>query len=733
MNSKQIRFFLLGVFFLGLTVAAIADSQEDAAMGVIRRLLPDHAGNFRTELIDPQGQSDVFEIESINDKIYLRGSNGVAICSALNWYLKYYCNAGVSWRASQLNLPDPLPTISTKLRRFSPHKYRYFFNYCAFSYSMAWWDWPQWQQMIDWMALNGVNMPLAVTGQEAVWQKVYRKFGLTDKQISEFMVGPAYLPFGWMGCMDGWGGPLPQSWIDSHLELQKKILAHERSLGMTPVLQGFTGHVPTALKDKFPNAKFRQLPSWCQFPGTLFVDPTDPLFQQVGKAFVEEQTHTFGTDHLYASDTFIEMSPPSSEPKFLADMGRSVYHAMTAADPQAIWVMQGWIFFYNPNFWKPPQSKALLSAVPDDKMILLDLFCEWRPVWEKTEAFYGKPWLWCIIQNFGCTVSLHGGLPQITENLGKAMTSKDKGKMSGIGIIMEGLGYNSIVYDWMTDMTWRTEIPQLESWIGDYIQRRYGRNTPKAQRAWQLLIESVYRQPRKAGSTICLRPKLAANGRPARAGIPYDSEKLVDACRLLIECADELGEIDTFQYDLVHVLRQVLGNLSGQFLDRIGSAYQSRDQKKLQSACRQFLELLRDVDELLATRKEFLLGKWLADAKSWAQNDQQKRLYEWSARNQITLWGPEDSILHEYACKEWSGLIRGFYLRRWEKFQNHLKQTLDSNKPFSNETFEKEIRLWEEQWTHQTEVYPDRPIGNPVTVASRLWNKYHQLTTEPGY
>ena len=122
---------------------------------------------------------------------------------------------------------------------------------------MAGWDWERWEREIDWMALNGINMPLSVTGQEAVWQKVYRDFGLNDDEINAFFVGPAYLPFGWMGCMDGWGGPLPQTWIDAHLKLQKKIVARQRALGMTPVLQGFTGHVPVALRQKLPQARFQ--------------------------------------------------------------------------------------------------------------------------------------------------------------------------------------------------------------------------------------------------------------------------------------------------------------------------------------------------------------------------------------------------------------------------------------------------------------------------------------------
>ncbi len=184
-------------------------SPEEAARGVLERLLPQHADHFILETIPRVEGNDVFELESQDGKIALRGSNGVSICSALNWYLKYDCHCDVSWCGVQLSLPDPLLLVETKVRRISPHKYRYFFNYCCFGYSLAWWDWPQWERLIDWMALNGINTPLSVTGQEAVWRKVLSDFGLSEKQIKDFIAGPPYLPFGWMGCLDGWGGPLP--------------------------------------------------------------------------------------------------------------------------------------------------------------------------------------------------------------------------------------------------------------------------------------------------------------------------------------------------------------------------------------------------------------------------------------------------------------------------------------------------------------------------------------------
>ena len=331
---------------------------DAAARAILQRLAPAKAELFLLETIPAENGRDVFEIESRDGKIVIRGSSGVAIASGWNWYLMHYCHCHVSLWGNQLRFPDPLPAVPEKIRRISPFPYRYYLNFCAFSYSLAWYDWPQWERLIDWMALHGINLPLCVTGQEAIWYKVYRDLGLSDEQIRKFFVGPGYLPFGWMGCIDGWGGPLPASWINSHRELEKKIVARERELGMTPLLQGFTGHVPAALLEVFPRAKLERLPSWCEFPPTHFLNPQDPLFARIGKLFVEEQTRQFGTDHLYASDTFIEMPPPSNDPQFLASMGKAVYGAMRAGDAKAIWVMQGWIFVNCARFLEAAASKG---------------------------------------------------------------------------------------------------------------------------------------------------------------------------------------------------------------------------------------------------------------------------------------------------------------------------------------------------------------------------------------
>jgi alpha-N-acetylglucosaminidase len=719
----------------GLVVAAQPDASGDrsaaAARGLLSRILPDQSDNFVFESIPDENDFDVFEIVGGDGKVTIRGNNGVAMASGLNWYLKYYCHCHLSFCGDQLNLPDPLPAVPEKVRKVTPHRWRYFFNYCAFSYTMPWWNWAQWERMIDWMALHGVNMPLSVTGQEAIWQKVYRDLGLSDAQIKQFFVGPAYLPFGWMGCLDGWCGPTPDSWIQSHLELQKQIVARERELGMKPVLQGFTGHVPAALKEKFPDLPLRRLRSWSGFPGTYFVEPTDPMFKKIGKALVDEQTREFGTDHLYAADTFIEMTPPSSDPAFLAAMGRAVHGSMLASDPRAVWVMQGWVFLSKKDFWKPPQAKALFGAVPDDRMILLDLFCEREPVWDKTDAFYGKPWIFCVLHNFGGKVGLYGGDDKIVENLGAAMTSPRRGKLSGIGMTMEGFGYNPVLYDLVTDMTWRDKVPDLETWTAAFAQRRYGVNNPSGQRAWRILGRTIYCQPAYTGTVICARPGLPARRNWENRAARFDRAAVAAAWRALLEGYEALSPLDTYQYDVVHLARENMAALADRLADDAYKAYEAKDAKAFDAASRRFLELIRDMDALLGTRPEFLFGKWTADAKRCATNEEERRLYEWNARTIITLWGPPEGRLNEYAHRQWSGLLAGFYLRRWEMFFERLAQSLANKQPFDAAQFDKDIRVWEEKWTHQTETYPATPQGDPVAASHRMWDKYGAQCAQP--
>ncbi|MBA2627291.1 MAG: alpha-N-acetylglucosaminidase [Gemmatimonadales bacterium] len=712
-----------------------------AAHALIARVIPGRARDFSIEAIPADSGFDTFEVESRSGRIVLRGSSGVAIASALNWYLEHVAGITVDNPLRPIHLRS-LPAVPAKVHVTTPYTYRYFFNYCTFSYSMAWWDWRQWERMIDWMALKGINMPLAATGQEGTWQLVLRDLGFTDAQIGAFLVGPAYLPWGWMGNIDGLGGPLPDSWIRSHVALERQILARERSLGMRPVLQGFTGHVPESIRSVFPDAKIHRTGDWSAgFSGTWFLDPLDPLFQRIGRRFIERQTELFGTDHLYAADTFNEIDPPTSDSTFLAGMGRTVYESMRAADPHAVWVLQGWFLYYQAKFWKEPQARALLGAVPDDRMIVLDLYGDRYPVWKERKAFYGKPWIWNVLYNFGGQVSLYGDLPSVARNLNDAVISPAKGRLAGIGMMMEGLGYNPIVPDYVMDLAWRTRVPQLEEWSESYVARRYGGVergaqagtpvNPQAWSAWRMLLATVYRSAPQTGTYLAERPGFydpKARYRSAPTA-PYDPKLLAVALDTLLRAAPALSGSDAYRYDVVNLARQVLGGLGLPFVNAVEEAYGRKDRAALVAREQRVLGLIRDLDDLTGTRPELLLGPWLGEARRWGRTREERNLYEWNARNIITLWGTkctegENDDLNLYAHKEWQGMFRNYYLPRWEAFFAGLDRALDAGKAFDRKPFAAEMCAWEQEWSGRHDTFPVTAKGDEIETARRLYAKY---------
>ena len=706
------------------------DQQVKAAKALVGRVTAGRQSEFAVKIV-PQQQDgkDWFAYYTEDGKVVLEGNNGVSVASALNHYLKENCGWHLSWCGKQEVLPQTLPLPTDKVMKVSPYKYRYYLNYCTFNYSMSWWDFDRWQKEIDFMALNGINMPLALTGQNSVWQRVYRKLGFTDEELETFFSGPAYFNWFWMGNLDGWGGPLPQSFMDDHEQLQKKILTAERTLGMTPVLPAFTGHVPPTFEKKFPDVKVRKT-EWVNFPEVSILDPEEELFTEIGKMFIQEQTALYGSDHLYSADTFNENTPPTNDSTYLAQMSAKVYSAMQDVDPDAVWVMQGWLFYHERDFWGEPEIKALLGAIPDDRMIILDLWSERHPVWKRTNAYYGKPWIWCMLHNFGQNINMSGNATSVANDPANALVDPNAGNMSGIGLTMEGIGQNPMVYALMLENVWRDKPIDNDEFIKSYLTQRYGSCPENAYKAWQIIMASAYENTVNNGgqeSIITGRPNFKVNpGGTTNTKAHYHKADLIKAWQLLISCTEELGASDGFRYDLVDVTRQVLADYASILQQNVASMYLSCDLTGFNTTSDEFLDLIDDMDKLLGTRSEFLLGKWLSDARSIGHTQQEKDIYEHNARNQITLWGNKDCRIRDYACKHWNGMMSGFYKPRWERFFDTVSAAIRQGVEYDEKSFVEASKEWEWEWTLGHEEYPDEPEGSEVEECCRIWEKYYQ-------
>jgi alpha-N-acetylglucosaminidase len=56
------------------------------------------------------------------------------------------------------------------------------------------------------------------------------------------------------------------------------------------------------------------------------------------------------------------------------------------------------------------------------------------------------------------------------------------------------------------------------------------------------------------------------------------------------------------------------------------------------------LTLLDDYDSLLSSDTNWMLGTWIAWARSWSDDKTEQDFFEFNARNQITLWGPTGQV-----------------------------------------------------------------------------------------
>ncbi|MCI0499463.1 MAG: alpha-N-acetylglucosaminidase [Planctomycetales bacterium] len=687
-----------------------------AARQVIQRILPGKAKLFVIEPIPAVNNRDVFEVESQNGNVIIRGSSPVAVCSGFNWYLKYYCNCQFSWESSQLNVPDPLPVIPEKFRKESPYRYGYYLNYCTFNYTMSFWDWPRWEKEIDWMAMNGINLPLAAVGTEAVWQKTLEQFHFTDSEIREFICGPGFFAWWLMGNLEGWGGPLPQRWIDNRIQLQKKILSRMRQLGMEPVLPAFYGMVPNKLKEKYPAADIRDQGFWVGgFKRPAFLSPTDPLYAQMARVFYREQEKLFGKNNYFSGDPFHEGG--STQGIALPAAGQQIVSLMKEVSPAAVWVLQGWSG--NPK-------DELIAAIAKDDVLILDLDCDNWPQWRERNAWNGYPWAWCIVHNFGGNVGMFGRLNAAATEPMKVLNRPEGGNLVGIGMLPEGIENNPVVYEFTYEMRWRDSSPNVEQWLNDYAHRRYGQDLPQTRQAWRLLGNSVYNkdfnyQQGTSESILCARPAMRIE-RVSSWGtsqLYYDPAAVVGAWKLLLDAADTLETVDTYRYDLVDITRQVLANLAQPIHRKMTAAFEAKDKEAFGLWSNRFLELIDDQDKLLATRTDFMLGKWTHAARSLGHTEAEKNLYEFNARTLITTWSFKDSDLHEYSHREWAGLLKDFYKPRWQMFIYGLNARLEGGqeKPINYYAFE-------EKWTKQTNPYSAKPVGDSVQTAKKLYSKY---------
>ena len=725
MKNILLRFAMMVVTMSAAAIGAPDSRLGDdigQAMALASRLSPALAAKVEFHQIDAEQGRDVFTLESRGGKVAIGGNNAGSMAVGLNRYLNRYCKVTVSWYADvAVTLPKALPDVPQAERVTARVPQRFFLNYCTWGYTMPFWQWRDWERFIDWMALNGVNLPLAITGQEAVWYNVWTRLGMTDKQVRDYFTGPAYLPWHRMANIDGWCGPLPKEWLEGQTALQQRIVERERALNMRPVLPAFAGHVPGALRDIFPDADIQALGSWAGFDNqyrTYFLNSEDPLYSRIQRLFLEEQTRLFGTDHIYGIDPFNEVDPPSFEPEYLNKVSKHIYESLTAVDPEAEWLQMAWFLYYQRKDYTQERTRAMLTGVPQGKMTMLDYYCEYKEMWREHEGFYGQPFIWCYLGNFGGNTNVQGRVKEAGQRIERALAECGD-NLVGIGSTLEGLDVQQFPYEYILEKAWNFAKTD-EQVINELADRHAGTVSQPAREAWKLLYDSVLdiTPGNFAAPLPCSYPAL---GKESRA-VKYNPQDLLAVWDHLL--AQDKVTTDAMAIDLIWVGRQLLGDLFLTEKQAVDRAYQQKDKNAFFAHSDVLYEILSDLDNLNSHHPHATLDNWLQQARDLGKSPQVKDYYEMNARRLITTWG---GSLNDYACRNWNGLMWDYYAKRWENYLRELSVAVFSGKDFDEGHFRAITDKFQEKWVTSTEeVIKGTSEQDILTHCRQLREKYRE-------
>ncbi|MEU4933205.1 alpha-N-acetylglucosaminidase TIM-barrel domain-containing protein [Streptomyces yokosukanensis] len=692
--------------------AYAADGDPAPAMAALRRLLPRHHDQFTLRALAADG-TDRFRVTGRTGRITVEGTSPAVLLTGVHTYLRRTAHASISWTGDQLALPRRLPAPDDELTGTANVPHRFVLNDTDEGYTGPYRDWDTWQRELDVLAVHGVNRVLVHMGADAVYRDTFRQFAYTDAELRSWIPAPAHQPWWLLQNMSGFGGPVSQRLIERRADLARRIVDRVRELGMTPVLPGYFGTVPGGFPARYGgDATVVAQGTWVGFERPDWLDPRTRAFGEVAAAFYRAQSDRFGDSTMYKMDLLHEGGTPGDVP--VGEAARAVEAALRRAHPGAVWAILGWQA-------NPP--RALLDAVDKTRMLIVDGLSDRYPtVTDRESDWGGTPYAYGSIWNFGGHTALGANAPDWVEWYPKWRDRKGS-SLAGIAAMPEASDNNAPALALLADLAWTPGTIDLDDWFAAYAVSRYGGEDRHAAAAWRTIRATAYGMRRTDswseapdglfGARPSLTAAKAASWSPATTR--YDTTVFDRALTELLDVREELRGSPAYRYDVVDVARQVLSNRSRLLLPQIKAAHDAGDKDLFGTLTRTWLSWMDLLEALLSTSRPHLLGRWLAQARAWGADRTEKNRLEYDARSILTTWGGRASSaegLHDYANREWAGLVGGLYRTRWQTYFDALSCGKD---PDTIDWF-----ALEDDWAHAHEAYPSEPHGSPYALARRV-------------
>ncbi|MGW6568976.1 alpha-N-acetylglucosaminidase [Streptomyces sp. NPDC054975] len=685
------------------------------ARASLERLLPSRASQFTLVPVPRPASGDHFAVSGRPGAIVVRGTSPATLLAGAGWYLEHVAGVDIGWPGDSVGrLPATLPAVDGEITRAASVPHRYALNDTDEGYSGPYRDFASYQRDIDLLALHGVNEVFVPTGAEYTYYETFQHFGYGEAELRAWIPGPAHQSWWLLQNLSGFAGPVSRQLVEARAELGRRIADRLRALGMTPVLPGFFGTVPPGFADRNAGAVTVPQGRWIGFARPDWLDPTGPVFDQLAATFYGVQRKKFGETDMFKMDLLHEGGSAGSVD--VPSAAGAVQRALDKAHPGATWVMLG---------WQRNPSAALLSGVDRSRVLVVDGLSDRYDNLNREAEWGGTPYAFGTIPNFGGHTSLGANTGAWVSRFHTWLAKPDSA-LRGIAYMPEATGGSPAAFDLFAELAWRSEPVDQAAWFAAYAARRYGGEDPHASAAWEQLRLGPYSMPSGVWSEphdglFAARPSLkaASAARWSPTAMRYDASRVERALAELLQVAPELRTTDAYRFDVVDVARQALANRSRALLPRIRTAYEARDLATFRALVSEWNAHVELLGRLVGSDQRFLLGPWLAAARSWGADAAERDRLEYDARSILTTWGdrgPSEGGLRDYANREWSGLVKDLYGPRWRVYFAGLDHALVSGTaPAAVDWF-----AMDDTWARGHAAYPTRPTGDPFALAGEV-------------
>lgn len=716
----------------GLARAAAFDAraiggQPAGAEASLRRLLGSRAEQIHLKLLPADGESadgqsadgesgggpEQFAISGSEGKIEVQGSSQSSLLMGAHWYLKYVAGVSITWNGDSLDrAPSRLPAPPAQIRRTASVAHRFALNDTNDGYTGPYWTWRQWERFLDVLAIHGINEVLVYTGAEAVYLEALRRFHYSAAELREWFPTPAHQPWWLLDNLSGWVGPtVSEHLIAARLELGARITGRLRELGMTPVLPGYYGIVPDHFAERNPGAHTVPQGIWNGMRRPDWLDPTCKVFPEVAREFYRVQQKLFGPSTMFKMDPLHEGGKAGNID--LKRAAASIEKQLQTAHPGATWAILGWGLNPRPEVLAAVETKSrflILDGMPDRYA-----YKNREQQWDHTPYAFGSIW------NFGGHTTIGANCGVWNQRYFHQL-NKSGSALAGIAAMPEASCNNPAAFALLTELAWRQKPLDLSQWFRQWAAYRYGGPDENAARAWDVLRSTAYDMPSGKWSEahdnlFSAQPDLTTKS--ACVFSPkhprYDLQAFHGAIGQLLKVHPSLRNSSAYRYDLVDVARQTLANRSRMLLPEINSAYLAKDVSRFHRLTAQWLDAITQLNQVVGTNSSFLLGPWVAAAKAAGRGTAELEQLKFDACSLLAEWGPTPSNAHDYANREWNGMLE-FYRNRWSRYFAALDKSLTAGTPVEQIDW----FTLDQTWSKTARPYPQHPVGDAFAVISRI-------------